>query len=282
MYAVWAADENGNGKPDYTEESVVTVETYAGNTLVSSDEITMMVGDRYKLDGLETSIVYNGSTYLFDRIDNNDIVVDIDAKNNVIRVYYQLEQSPLEPSTPVDPEVPDNGGNPGNGGDNANNPNLPGNGGATNNPAIDGNQVAAIGGNNTNLGGTPITDNNNQTDTNNQETIEDNDIPQVGDNEDIKDNETPLAKSDDSKSWSILNLLLGLLSILGAVFVFVKKKEKVLMLVSGTGAVISTVAFILTQDVGAKMAMVDSWTILFVIVVLVQIGSYILRNKKID
>ena len=154
----------------------------------------------------------------------------------------------------------------------------------TENPRI----PAANAGTVTNQTGTDVTGDATQdrTDTDqnvdDEEIIEDNEVPQAGTDEtqNIEDNQTPLAGKTDDSSWSIVDLILTLLSIVFMILTFIKKRETIIKAISGAAAVASTIVFILTQDLTAKMIMFDTWTILFVIAIIVQAASYILSRKE--
>ena len=274
VHAVWAADDNGNGRPDYQEQSIVTVEVYAGDELVSRNQTEMQVGQTYSVDNILQSITHEGRTYLLDHIDNNHMIVNVNEEDNVVRIYYQLQQTPIDPAHPIDPTNPIDPTTPVNPGDNNQNPVIPGNNGGTGatprTPVANGGVVR--GNANTPMTNTPEA---------NTTEIEDNQVPQGGLNEtqDIQDNQTPLAKNTQNKSWSIVNLILAILSIISAIAIAVKKREVLFKYVSVGLAIVSTIAFVLTQNIGAKMIMFDSWTILFVVILLIQLGTYIYSKK---
>lgn len=106
--------------------------------------------------------------------------------------------------------------------------------------------------------------------------------PNAGEEETIGDEETPLAGG--SSAWALLNLILTILTALGSVVLvigyFGKKRSiwHLISLIPGIGAI---VAFVLTQDMSQKMAFVDRWTLLMVIIAVVQIviAALSMKNK---
>lgn len=105
--------------------------------------------------------------------------------------------------------------------------------------------------------------------------------PNAGEEETIGDEETPLAGG--SSAWALLNLILTILTALGSVVLvigyFGKKRSiwHLISLIPGIGAI---VAFALTQDMSQKMAFVDRWTLLMVIIAVVQIVIAVLSMKN--
>lgn len=105
--------------------------------------------------------------------------------------------------------------------------------------------------------------------------------PNAGEEETIGDEETPLAGG--SSAWALLNLILTILTALGSVVLvigyFGKKRSiwHLISLIPGIGAI---VAFVLTQDMSQKMAFVDRWTLLMVIIAVVQIVIAALGMKN--
>lgn len=101
----------------------------------------------------------------------------------------------------------------------------------------------------------------------------------------IVDDETPEVVS--RSTWSLINLILMLVTISASLFYVLKKKEeneeektvrngKLLSVAAALG---SALIFFLTQDLFSKMIMVDSWTIAMVAVALVQ-GAILYFGKK--
>ncbi|MEF9892897.1 MAG: hypothetical protein RR738_06180 [Anaerorhabdus sp.] len=101
----------------------------------------------------------------------------------------------------------------------------------------------------------------------------------------IVDDETPEVVS--RSTWSLINLILMLVTISASLFYVLKKKEeneeektvrngKLLSVAAALG---SALIFFLTQDLFSKMIMVDSWTIAMAAVALVQ-GAILYFGKK--
>lgn len=293
VHAVWAVDDDEDGTPDYEEMAVVTVEIYAGNVLSSSTQVEQSVGSSYGVAEIADTITYNGQIYVYDRIENNNITVSINDENNIIRIHYQLQQGSGDSSDPVNPGGPTDSNDPTDTGNLDDNPSddstLPNTDNQTDvNVTENPRTPAANAGTVTNQIGTDVTGDATQdrTDTDqnvdDEEIIEDNEVPQAGTDEtqNIEDNQTSLAGKTDDSSWSIVDLILTLLSIVFMILTFIKKRETIIKAISGAAAVASTIVFILTQDLTAKMIMFDTWTILFVIAILVQTASYILSRKE--
>ena len=119
--------------------------------------------------------------------------------------------------------------------------------------------------------------------------------PEAGEEESIAEEATPLA--GNTGAWALLNLILAVLTALGSVVLLVgylgkKRKEdeegkeeytvkkhgfwRVASLIPGIGAI---VAFLLTEDMSQPMAFVDRWTLLMVILAVIQIVIAVLSMK---
>ena len=96
-----------------------------------------------------------------------------------------------------------------------------------------------------------------------------------------------------SGTWALLNLILAVLTALGSVLLLIGyfgKKEKnngeytvnkkgawrVFSLIPAIGAI---VAFILTENMGNSMVFTDRWTLLMVVIAVVQVIVAILAKK---
>ena len=64
-----------------------SVETYFDNELVTSEKVDVLYGDVFTVDTPATK-EYNGVNYLFESVENNNLVVDLDETNNVVRLHY--------------------------------------------------------------------------------------------------------------------------------------------------------------------------------------------------
>ena len=138
------------------------------------------------------------------------------------------------------------------------------------------------------------------------ETIPDESVP-MGQPEDIPDEDVPMA----APAWALLNLILSLLTVLGSLFLlsglFGKKKEEATdengnLILDDNGesvmnrikqrtgwritsllpAIGSVIAFILTENMRNPMVLVDRWTLLMVIIAVIQILVMMLSKKKVE
>ena len=142
------------------------------------------------------------------------------------------------------------------------------------------------------------------------ETINDNDTP-LANGEDIADNATPLAGLGTG-AWALINLILTIVTTLISILLligYIGKKKKALededgnvvldengkevmeyeknkkglwRLISIIPALIAIVVFIFTEDMTLPMIFVDKWTILHVVIALVQVVVMVLCKKKKD
>ncbi len=117
-----------------------------------------------------------------------------------------------------------------------------------------------------------------------EEVVPEEETPQAqepAEDESIADEETPLAGSTAS-GWALLNLILTILTALGAVVLVVgyfmgyTSIWRLLSLIPGVGGV---AAFLLTEDMSQAMTFVDGWTVLMVIIAVVQIVLAVLAMK---
>ena len=142
------------------------------------------------------------------------------------------------------------------------------------------------------------------------ETINDNETPLAND-EDIADNATPLAGLGTG-AWALINLILTIVTTLLSILLligYIGKKKKALededgnvvldengkevmeyeknkkglwRLISIIPALIAIIVFIFTEDMTLPMIFVDKWTILHVVIALVQVVVMVLCKKKKD
>ena len=128
-----------------------------------------------------------------------------------------------------------------------------------------------------------------------------------GQPEDIPDEDVPMA----APAWALLNLILSLLTVLGSLFLlsglFGKKKEEATdengnlilddngesvmnrikqragwRIISLLPAIGSVIAFILTENMRNPMVLVDRWTLLMVIIAVIQVLVMMLSKKKVE
>ena len=142
------------------------------------------------------------------------------------------------------------------------------------------------------------------------EAINDNETP-LANGEDIADNATPLAGLGTG-AWALINLILTIVTTLLSILLligYIGKKKKALededgnvvldengkevmeyeknkkglwRLISIIPALIAIIVFIFTEDMTLPMIFVDKWTILHVVIALVQVVVMVLCKKKKD
>ena len=142
------------------------------------------------------------------------------------------------------------------------------------------------------------------------ETIDDNETP-LANGEDIADNATPLAGLGTG-AWALINLILTIVTTLLSILLligYIGKKKKALededgnvvldengkevmeyeknkkglwRLISIIPALIAIIVFIFTEDMTLPMIFIDKWTILHVVIALVQVVVMVLCKKKKD
>lgn len=97
--------------------------------------------------------------------------------------------------------------------------------------------------------------------------------------ETIGDGETPLAGSNGG--WALLNLILAGLTVLGGVLMLagVPGKSGIRRATGLVPAIAAVVAFIVTENITMPMMMADRWTLLMVLIALVQVGVALLGRK---
>jgi hypothetical protein len=100
-------------------------------------------------------------------------------------------------------------------------------------------------------------------------------------------------EEDKGASWALLNLILAIATALASVVLivlyFVKKKDekvedrkglvRILSIAPAVGAII---AFILTENMKNPMVFVDRWTLLMVLIALMQVVVVYFSKKKYD
>ena len=142
------------------------------------------------------------------------------------------------------------------------------------------------------------------------ETINDNETP-LANGEDIADNATPLAGLGTG-AWALINLILTIVTTLLSILLLIgsigkkkkalededgnvvldengkevmeyeKNKKGLWRLISIIPALIAIIVFIFTEDMTLPMIFVDKWTILHVVIALVQVVVMVLCKKKKD
>ena len=142
------------------------------------------------------------------------------------------------------------------------------------------------------------------------ETINDNETP-LANGEDIAENATPLAGLGTG-AWALINLILTIVTTLLSILLligYIGKKKKALededgnvvldengkevmeyeknkkglwRLISIIPALIAIIVFVFTEDMTLPMIFVDKWTILHVVIALVQVVVMVLCKKKKD
>lgn len=114
---------------------------------------------------------------------------------------------------------------------------------------------------------------------------------------DIEDAAAPLAAP--TGNWALLNLIAAVLTAIGAVLALLRRREedeeeneddenegmgriRAAKLAGMIAAIASVITFILTEDMTQKMAMVDGWTLIMVIMLAVQIVAAALVKKACE
>lgn len=116
-----------------------------------------------------------------------------------------------------------------------------------------------------------------------EEVIEEEETPlteEPAEEETITDEETPLAES--ASGWALLNLILAIVTVIGAVVLVIgyfAGYQTIWRLLSLIPAIGGVVAFFLTEDMSLPMAFVDNWTVLMVIIAVVQVVIAIMAMK---
>ncbi len=113
--------------------------------------------------------------------------------------------------------------------------------------------------------------------------------------EEVKDDMVPLAGGNNG-SWALLNFALMILGVFESLMLLIGyfinnekeseeeekklKKKGIVRLISIPIAIVSVVAFCLTEDITLKTAFVDKWTILMAVIAIVQTVVVALSRKK--
>lgn len=118
-----------------------------------------------------------------------------------------------------------------------------------------------------------------------EEELDDPATPMAAPEEDLDEGETPLA-APGRPAWALLNLVLTLCTILASALLLLdptgrefKTRSGILRLVSLVPALGALVAFLLTEDLRLPMTFVDRWTLLMVLIALVQLTVCIAAKK---
>lgn len=279
---------NANFVPGKNTDGVYVAQTYTAHFALRSD-YTYTV--RYLEDGTarelaspktvggqtlgatvtETAINIGGYTLTSDK---NPQSITIGTGENVITFYYKevgpdVEPTPTPTETPTAPVAP---------------PTTPTGGGTT-----------------TTATATPApTEEEEVTEEPiEEEVIEEEETPlaeEPAEEETIGEEETPLAGGN--AAWALLNLILAILTVLGSALLLIGylgkkrkedeegeeeytvKKNGFWRLISLIPAIAAVVAFVLTEDMSMSMAFVDRWTLLMVIIAVIQIVVAVLSMKE--
>ena len=118
-----------------------------------------------------------------------------------------------------------------------------------------------------------------------EEDLEDPATPMAAPEEDLDDGATPLA-APVRPAWAVLNLVLTLCTILAGALLLLdptgrefKSRSGILRLGSLVPALVAFVAFILTENVRLPITLVDRWTLLMVLIALVQLAVCVVAKK---
>ena len=279
---------NANFVPGKSADGVYVAQTYTAHFAVRSDYTytvryledgtARQLADPKTVDGqtlgatvTETAIDIGGFTLTSDK---NPQSITIGTGENVITFYYKevgpaVEPTPEPTETPTVLIVP---------------PTTPAGGGTTTTTTTEEEEVTE--------------------EPAEEEVIEEEETPlaeEPAEEETIGEEETPLAGGN--AAWALLNLILTILTVLGSILLLIgylgkKRKEeedettgettteyevkkhgfwRVASLIPAIAAVI---AFILTEDMRLPMIFVDRWTLLMVIIAVIQIVVAVLCIKE--
>ena len=138
----------------------------------------------------------------------------------------------------------------------------------------------------------------------NPQNINPDDVP-LDPGEDIEEPDTPLAPAGPVTVWALLNLLCTIASVIFSLFVLIfylgKKKDEetenedgtttteqkdvkkkgLLRLIDIIPAAVAVITFILTEDMSADMVLTDKWTLLMVVILLVDVVVGIFTKKTV-
>lgn len=99
----------------------------------------------------------------------------------------------------------------------------------------------------------------------------------------IDDEQTPLASPAETATWSLINLICMAVSIILGVYLIAKKDEQQTIVKKITIVfcfITSTLIFFLTQNFENAMGMVDNWTIVMSIILIMQIVLMFYHKKQ--
>ena len=107
---------------------------------------------------------------------------------------------------------------------------------------------------------------------------------QAGETETIEDETTAQAGVLSEGNWALLNLLLMVFTVvagLGMLALRFARGTGALHLIGIVPALVSLIAFFVTEDMTLPMVMVDKWTLIMAVIALVQVALFLLgRNGE--
>lgn len=127
-------------------------------------------------------------------------------------------------------------------------------------------------------------------------TVPDQNPPATQKAEEVQLQDSPAPKAAPTENWAFLNLVFCILTVLGSAALlltfFLHKKEKggkdqvkrhgVWHFISLIPSVGSIIAFILTENMSNPMVVFDQWTVMMVVIAVVQVVIMILSKKRYD
>ena len=120
--------------------------------------------------------------------------------------------------------------------------------------------------------------------------INDGDTPQTGGDEEVVIDEEDTPEVGGSGSWALINLIASGLGVVMTIILLLSKhtksddetsytRNRTWKVVGAISAIASVVVFFLTENIGANMVLVDSWTILMVVFFLVNVVSLFMGRR---
>lgn len=137
----------------------------------------------------------------------------------------------------------------------------------------------------------------------NTEPVQQDNQKDKNETENVKDQETPKAKGTTTSSWALFNLLCAAITVVLAVFILVskrrreededknnmaykneedKKEEKRGLAMRGVSvilALLAVVIFILTEDITQPMILFDAWSLLMLVITVVQVVTVMIARR---
>ena len=120
--------------------------------------------------------------------------------------------------------------------------------------------------------------------------INDDDMPQTGGDEEVVIDEEDTPEVGGSGSWALINLIASGLGVVMTIILLLSKhtksdddanytRSRTWKVVGSISAIASVVVFFLTENIGANMVLVDSWTLLMIAFFLVNVVSLFMGRR---